>query len=68
MFQGISAAAPILAIFVIAIGVQTVKLGLRVFGMGHYEYYAETLGLILVSTMVLTASLAFAAKIVDVFK
>lgn len=46
MFPGISAAAPILAILGIAVGLQVIKLRLKVFGKAEWIYYAETLALI----------------------
>lgn len=68
MFPGISAAAPILAILGIAVGLQVIKLGLKIFGKSEWIYYAETLALITVSSLVLAASLDFLKKIGDVFK
>ena len=68
MFPGISAATPILAILGIAVGLQVIKLGLKIFGKSEWIYYAETLALITVSGMVLAASLGFLRQIADVFK
>ena len=68
MFPGISAAAPILSILGIAVGLQVIKLGLKIFGKSEWIYYAETLALISVSSMVLVASLSFLKQIADVFK
>lgn len=68
MFPGIEAAKPILAILGIAVGLQVVKMGLKIFGKGEWTYYADTLGLILVCLIVLNASLDFLKKVADVFK
>jgi len=68
MFPGIQAATPILAILGIAVGLQVVKMGLKIFGKGEWTYYADTLGLILVTLLVLNASLDFLKKVTEVFK
>jgi len=68
MFPGIQAATPILAILGIAVGLQVVKMGLKIFGKGEWTYYADTLGLILVTLLVLNASLDFLNKVKEVFK
>ena len=68
MFPGIQASAPILAILGIAVGLQVVKMGLKIFGKGEWTYYADTLGLILVTLLVLNASLDFLNKVKEVFK
>jgi len=68
MFPGIEAAKPILAILGIAVGLQVVKMGLKIFGKGEWTYYADTLGLITVSLLVLNASLDFIKKVAEVFK
>jgi len=68
MFPGIQAATPILSILGIAVGLQVVKMGLKIFGKSEWAYYADTLGLISVIMLVLTASLGFLAKVTEVFK
>lgn len=68
MFPGIAAATPVLAILGIAVGLQTVKMGLKIFGKGEWTYYADTLGLILVTLLVLNSSLDFLKKVAEVFK
>jgi len=68
MFPGIEAAKPILAILGIAVGLQVVKMGLKIFGKSEWSFYADTLGLITVVVIVLKASLDFLKIVADVFK
>jgi len=68
MFPGIEASKPILAILGIAVGLQVVKMGLKIFGKGEWTYYADSLCLILVTLIVLNASLDFLKKVAEVFK
>jgi len=68
MFPGIEAGKPVLAILGVAVAVSVVKLGLKIFGKGDYTYYADTLGIVIVAGMALTASLGFLKTIAAVFK
>lgn len=68
MFPGIEAAKPILAILGIAVGLQVVKMGLKIFGKSEWSFYADTLGLIMVTLLVLNSSLDFLKKVAEVFK
>lgn len=68
MFPGIEAAKPILAILGIAVGLQVVKMGLKIFGKSEWSFYADSLGLIMVTLLVLNSSLDFLKKVAEVFK
>jgi len=68
LFPGIEAAKPILSILGIAVGLQVVKMGLKIFGKGEWTYYADTLGLIMVVMILLNSSMGFLTFVNEVFK